>query len=406
MKKTNRILYVLLLCLVLVFAASCGSQKDGVKDTGDSAAEGNETGNVASSDSEGEGSNTDTEAIRVPISEDGVCDVMLAGAVPNDESDQSEFFHPDAVKYIINGGTYCVDADTLRRLTTVPCEGNGSVKWVDFDTSINNRSNEYPFTGVVPVDKLTDPIFMATALPSEANTYMTTRTNASNLYQADDKYTNVVTIGAIYKNADVDIPDDAEITVCLGRTYLLIRPKGYSWFSAVDIPHPTAPTSIYPLPWRLEWDRVDADGNTIPEEDRNPVKAAKLESDRITYYDDHVEIKLYGSDLKGSRFEDERVEGSVLHFWGDKYYFEDFSGGDIMGLFAGYEVWIKEEEYENAVVAAVGADWRDADGNIAQAFSGMNFALTTEKKLAFGHTVGTLVYDIIMDSDRVQALLK
>ena len=56
-------------------------------------------------------------------------------------------------------------------------------------------------------------------------------------------------------------------------------------------------------------------------------------------------------------------------------------------------------------VAAIGADWRTAKGEISQAFSGYNYKLTTEPRLIFGHNVGPNAYDEIMDTDKVQQLL-
>ncbi len=308
------------------------------------------------------------------------------------DADVSACFKNDAEGYIINGGTYKVDAETLVRLTKVHVEGNGSVKWKDHNTMGGTTGNTDLFDGVVPVSKLKDPVFMSTALPSELETYMSYRVNATNMYPAETKYRRLVSIGAIYKENNTVLPDDAEITICLGRIVLLARTEEKGWFIADDKVHPDAPKKIFYLPWSLE----------------HTLGTSTIPSDRIKTYSDHVEIKMTGAMLNGTynvpdNYKD-KVEGSVLHFWGKNWTFTD--GSKVQGCVAGFTAWIKESEYVGKVGVAVGADWRvSAGGSTSQAFSGMNYILTTEPRMMFGHNVGPKAYDTIMDTDKVQQLL-
>ena len=323
---------------------------------------------------------------------EGYCDVNAAiiNAGASRGGDVSEYFDPDAEGYAIYNGTYMVNAEVLERLTQVPVVGDGQVMWSDFEMLDLSANNPDPFTGRIPVSKLHDPVYMSMALPSELQTYLSKRINASNMAPADAKYRKLVAIGAVYKEKDAVIPDDAEITVCIGKIQLLINTEADGWFVADEMAHPNNPM-IYYLPWSLEGE-VDT------------VKLAN--SSFMTTYDDHIEIKLKGSMLNGTyNVPDEykkQVEGSVLHFWGTNW---QGDGSTVKGCVSGYTAWIKEPEYVGKVVATIGADWRTDENKISQAFSGHNYKLTTEPRLIFGHNVGPKAYDTVMDSKKVQQLL-
>ncbi len=311
--------------------------------------------------------------------------------------DVSACFKKDVEGYIINGGTYKVDAETLVRLTKTPVKGTGSVKWRSYNKLGTTTGNTDLFDGIVPVSKLHDPIFMSTALPSEITTHMDFRVNATNMAPAEQKWRKLLAIGAIYKEKDTVLPDDAEITICLGRVVLLGRTEEKGWFIANDMAHPAAPKHIYYLPWDLE----------------HTLGTGTIPSDRIKTYSDHVEIKLTGAMLNGHFYSagkenaynnnKDKIEGSVLHFWGTNWTFAD--GSKVQGCVVGIQAWIKEPEYVGKVALAIGADWRPANNQALQCFSGMNYKLTTEPRLAIGHNVGPKAYDTIMDTDKVQQLL-
>ena len=300
--------------------------------------------------------------------------------------DVSACFREDAAGYIVNDGPYLVDADTLVRLTDAKVTGTGSVKWTGFRELDRSAGHPDPFSGVIPVSKLGDPVFCAMNLPSEITTYMSYRVNGANMYPADSQYKKLVTIGAIYKEKNTVLPDDAEITVCLGKIQLLLCDESSGWHIANEMPHPASPNKLFYLPWPLE----------------HTLGTLTLPKDRLVDQGSYIEIHLTGADLNGSRGKDKGADGMVLHFWGTN----SFQDGDtVQGMVAAYTAWIKEPEMVGKVAATVGADWRTADGTVRQAVSGRNYKLTTEPRLVFAHNVGPKAYDTVMDTDKVQALL-
>ena len=283
-------------------------------------------------------------------------------------------------------GTYKVDEDTLRMLTTVDCIGDGKIKWMYFQDCGSWTGNlEQP--EYAPVDLLDDPIYMSMVLPSERRCFLETRTNGSFLDVAEDKWVNVMTIGAIYKNLDIEIPDNAEFTLCLSDVNLAVRTtKSNGWYEAINLKVPTVYNHMYYLPWQL---------------------SGTLElKNRITYFDDHVEIKLTGADFNGTEAKKvmSQVEQCVYHFWGQMHYF-NCKGSEVLGVASSYKVWVKEPEAQNYLVAGIGADWRDANGGILQAFAGAKYAITNTPKTILGHNVELSRYRDVMDSEKVQEIL-
>ena len=283
-------------------------------------------------------------------------------------------------------GTYKVDEDTLRMLTTVDCIGDGKIKWVNFQDCGSWTGNlEQP--EYAPVDLLDDPIYMSMVLPSERRCFLETRTNGSFLDVAEDKWVNIMTIGAVYRNLDVEIPDDAEFTLCLSDVNLAVRTtKSDGWYEAINLKVPTVYNHMYYLPWQL---------------------SGTLElKNRITYFDDHVEIKLTGADFNGTEAKKvmSQVEQCVYHFWGQMHYF-DCKGSEVLGVASSYKVWVKEPEAQNYLVAGIGADWRDANGGILQAFAGAKHAITNTPKTILGHNVEPSRYRDVMDTEKVQEIL-
>ncbi len=313
-------------------------------------------------------------------------DKLVAFLGKKSSENVSDCFREDAAGYIVNDGPYLVDAATLVRLTEAKVIGTGSVKWIDFRVLDQSAGHPDPFDGVIPVSKLSDPVFCAMNLPSELTTYMSFRINAANMYPADSQYKKLLTIGAIYKEKNTVLPDDAEITVCLGKIQLLLCDEASGWHIANEMAHPASPNKLYYLPWPLE----------------NTLGTLTLPKDRLVDQGSYIEIHLTGADLNGSRGKDKGADGMVLHFWGTN----SFQDGDtVQGMVAAYTAWIKEPEMVGKVAATVGADWRTADGTVRQAMSGRNYKLTTEPRLIFAHNVGPNAYDTVMDTDKVQTLL-
>ena len=396
-ENMKRIILVLL-ALVLVLSACASPKKNGGKTNAKD--EPKETSGIHT-DGQPDGTASDTqetepqgtEATPVDPSSlyreiDGIkyYDVRAAGAKGSTESeDDSAYFIEGVEGYYIDELTFMLDYDTMWRIINVPCTGTGAVKWQGY-TDKNVPECEDKFTGILPADKINDPMYSYMCLPSQRPTVMG-RVNASNLYEYDDKYVKVVTIGAIYNNSEMPIPDDAEFTICVGRMTLLLCTEEKGWYMALEQKVPAKPNSIYYLPWALE----------------HTLGTMKLDASRVSLVDDHYEIKMTGAELNGADGRDKGATGSVLHFWGDNVMLDPDE--EILGVATSFECWIKEEEWAPYVAAAIGADWRDAQGKISQVYSGYNFALTTEPTVVHGHNVGPYVYDDVMDSEKVQELM-
>ena len=287
-------------------------------------------------------------------------------------------------------GSYKVDRDSIYKLFETPCIGDGKIAWIGFnDCGSWSSCKEQP--EYAPVEFLNDPIYMSMILPSERTCYLSNRTNGSFLDIATDDWVNVMTIGAIYKNTEVELPDDAEFTVCISDVNLALRTtKSDGWFEAINIKVPTMYNHTFPLPWNLE----------------SSTGTYKLTPNRVKYFDDHVEIKLYGRDLNATdaKLLSDKIEQCVYHYWGSKYYF-DCKGSEVLGMVCSYKVWIKEPEASEYLVASIGADWRSDTGTVLQAFAGKKYAVTTTPATIIGHNVPLSRYRDIMDSEKVQEIL-
>ena len=299
-------------------------------------------------------------------------------------------FPEDAEGYYIERGTYTVSADVMRRIIKKPFAGDGAIRWEGY-LPVKLGGNEDVFDGDLPVSKIGDPLYEMMCLPNEQGSYLETfaqRYNAANLYPITDEYYNALPIGAVYVNPDKKLPDDAQVTLCFGNIELLARTKNSDgWFLASETL--CEPINIYPLPWTLE-------------NDAKPVQNMRLAPELATKVDGHYELKLTGADLNGTSFKDERVESSVLHFWGKFYEYE--KGSDVLGVVAAYTVWVKEPEWAGYLTADVGVDIR-GESRTEQAFTAINFAITDQPRVIYGHNVGPKAYDTVMDSPKVCEML-
>ena len=325
-------------------------------------------------------------------------DAAFAASGRSMTADNSDLFPAGEEGYRVNGGPYLVDYDTIFRLAGANVAGDGSVKWKDYRKLGGNQPGTYAsadrFDGVVPVSKLNDPLFMSTALPSEATTYMSYRVNATNMYPPRDGNTKAMTIGAIYRNQN-DVPaDDQPITICIRNFRLLYHSAATGWIMAHQIAVPTEGmvNNLYNLPWNGS--------------------STTVSSGQITRLSDHVEIALTGADFNGKS-----TGGSeaCLHIWAANALFSDFglTAADVDGIVSAYECWVKEPEAAGKVVCTIGCDLRpsavpssiDNDDVVDQVFSGRNYLMTTQPRWALGHNVGPAAYDTVMDTETVQSLI-
>ena len=129
----------------------------------------------------------------------------------------------------------------------------------------------------------------------------------------------------------------------------------------------------------------------------------------MTYFDDHVEIKLKGADLNGTtgKTVSDKVEECILHFWGNKYYF-GCPGDEVLGIVSSFKIWVKEPEWADYLVVGIGADWRPKEEvGGAQAFSGYKHKVTTEPRTVLGHIMVPSTWDEIVgdESEKIQELI-
>ena len=73
----------------------------------------------------------------------------------------------------------------------------------------------------------------------------------------------------------------------------------------------------------------------------------------------------------------------------------------MLGVAASYTVWVKEPEWSGKLTAAIGTDIRGEGGYCQQAFTGINFEVTDQPRVVYGHNVGPKRYDEVMDSQKV-----
>ena len=336
------------------------------------------------------------------VGEDGYLDVKTARkkvkrpADAKSKNDDSYVFAETEgiVGYEINDRNFTVDEETLRRLTTVPCRGTGGIQWSEYEDV--GSWGKFEQASYAPAHLISDPLYMSMILPSEATCYLSFRKNAGLLARPKAEWASIISIGALYQNKDKKLPDDAEFTVCLSDVNLAMRTKtSDGWFLADAKPVPTVINGLYYLPWGLE----------------KEIGTYKfLDGDqRVTYFDDHVEIKLKGADLNGTtgKTVSDKVEECVLHFWGNKYYF-GCPGDEVLGIVSSFKIWVKEPEWADYLVVGIGADWRPKEEvGGAQAFSGYKHKVTTEPRTVLGHIMVPSTWDEIVgdESEKIQELI-
>ncbi len=386
---------ILTLCLLMCSVTGCGERN---KDT--------DTTQNLSGETVSEGAkpmiNIDTNTLWKEVNGMKYFDVPKF-AENFDISEDASLMFPEMVDgkevegYYLDEKTYLVDKETMYRVLKKPFAGDGAIKWKDYRQETYGNP-KVMFDGVLPVSRMKDPLYVTTCLPNEQSSYLEShkgRLNASNLCDPREEDVNILSIGAIYLNDELDLPDDTTITICLGRMTCLLKYKGEAdWRMVKDIPKPDNPRSIYYLPWEHNYNGV--------------ISPTKLPDERVKEFDDHYEITLTVRDLKGYNTNDQKIDGSILHFWGEVYDFykiDGVKGTDIEGFVTSYEVWVKEPEYAGYLTCDVGADIRTETGDTNQVFTGINFAVTGEPRVIYGHNVVPEKYDSVMDSEKVQKLI-
>ena len=394
----KRILIVFLALSMLLCA--CGTPSDDAVSNDVSVEDTSSTESIAEESTPSEETSSEFEEEAGPVFKeiDGIkyYDVMASGAgdalVFTDPftgavtGNHSEYFIDDVEGYYLDDMLFLVDEQTFNKILSKPVAGTGSIKWIGYKTNVSAGDNE-KFDGILPVEKMDDPLYVYMCKPSELPTVMD-RVNASNMFTEKENYNFVLPIGAVYNNPEKPIDDDTEFTICLGRMTLSVYTEEEGWVLVQDYETPYKPNGIYYLPWSLE----------------STLGRMSLSDDRVKLVDGHYEVKMTGAELNGAGGRELGATGSVLHFWGRRY--ELPKDATILGVVASFECWIKEPEIADYVVATVGADWKETEaGGGAQVFSGHNYKLSTEPRVIFGHNIGPKLYEQIMDTEKVQEML-
>ncbi len=341
------------------------------------------------------------KAANYVLDEDGIDDKYIPNdgtkyAYYNVDGNDDEFFPDDEEAYYLEAGVYRVSSEKFYKIIGKKFLGDGGIMYDKWRTINYTEGDTHIFTPILTVDRMNDPVYTTMLMPSEGKNFLSefrTQSNGDTNCPPLEKHERIVPIGAIFLDTYCDLPDDTEITLCFGRIACAIKFEGQDWQVVSDQAKPSTLNKMYPLPWQLEFDA-------------NPVKINTIPKDRVVKYDDHWEITLKLSDFRALEGDDPRLNSRALHFWGKTYYFKNGqTGADIEGIACTYEVWIKEKEYEGLLLADVGADMRDKDGNVNQAFSTKAFKITTEKRSIFGHNVCTQCYDEYMDAERLIEIL-
>ena len=395
----KRILIVFLALSMLLCA--CGTPSDDAVSNDVSVEDTSSTESIAEESTPSEETSSEFEEEAGPVFKeiDGIkyYDVMASGAkdavILKDpftgvtQGNHSKYFPEDVEGYYLDDMLFLVDKDTFSRILSKPVAGTGSIKWTGFDPSANYISNPDKFDGILPVEKMDDPLYVYLCKPADYTADLG-RTHSFNMASEAQVHEYILPMAAIHTTDDKPIPDDAEFTICIRGMKLCVYTEKDGWQLVQDLVVPSVPF-IYYLPWSLE----------------HTLGRMTLPEDTIQLVDDHYEIKLTGADFHGADKVAEGATGSTLHFWGARYYIpEKFT---IQGMAVSYDCWIKEEQWSDYLLATVGVDWKTADGVPGgdQVFTGRAAAITTESQVIFGHNVGPKAYDKIMDTEKVQEFI-
>ena len=341
-------------------------------------------------------------------------DVSAAAAASPRRPDDSEFF-PELdgfVGYYIEKGCYYINEDTWRRVLKCPFKGDGSIKWTGY-TRGDYMDNPDPFDGVLPISRMDDPLYVMMCTPNEQHSPYdcvdnerpspNLRVNASALVPPNGDHEVIWTIGQLFLDPTKkdQLPADAKVTICFGRMALAICTEENGWQLVSELNGPDYLYNMYYIFKSNESDTVQKNNN----EDH-----FSLASDRVKWVDDHFELSLTAEDfLQTERHKQYPVVlGAHSHYWGSPgYRLKKGEGEKIIGIAGSYEIWVKEPEYSGLFTADIGADMYGAriDGRPDQAFTGYNFAVTSEPRVIYGHNVGPKNYDKVMDSKKVCEML-
>ncbi|WP_026497675.1 Ig-like domain-containing protein [Butyrivibrio sp. WCD2001] len=229
---------------------------------------------------------------------------------------------------------------------------------------------------IIPSDLANDPIYCSMNTPSEAMSDFSRechRNYGRILGYTTPKHTSAVSIGAIYLESGKKMNRD--FTICLGQIALFAYSSSQKKWIVVDRQRYPQGLKLYKLPWSS---RVHRD------------------CENISYFPDHVEIKLNATDLNNYAF----------HYWGER---KPINNSDYKYFACAYKVWVKEDYSSNILTTEGGIDTKFANGdnnNVIQIVTSRSLSLTTTPKTLWCHTIPNDEYKYKRDGAKLIKLFK
>lgn len=244
--------------------------------------------------------------------------------------------------------------------------GSGYLRWNGWSA----LTDESKLSGNLYIPYISDEVYISMKMPSEVTTYMSYRTNPSLGDYQPSGYINTVGMGAVYQVLGTELPD--EFDVCIGKfqTYILKDEPNAQW-ELLDS-HEPLDSIVYfrmaKLPWKLgiSW---------------------RPDESIIEYHDDYVQFHFTKEDLNNQ----------VFHYYGIK---QPNISEDTVGIVVIYEIWSNTEGITGKLAAAIGADQRNDEGTISQAFSGRNYMIMNTPRIIIGHNMPDDVYEACVNSGK------
>lgn len=315
-----------------------------------------------------------------------VCVIEDTGA-DVEAADNSAYFNNDYM--VVDQGAYKLNKTTMLALPGKHLTGKGSVVWDGWDTvsaGWKNTEDSTKLDGVLKVRYADDPVYLSMKLPAEPDAADNfTDVIRPLMYKADTTkpvgtYTQLVNMGGIYphKTKLDSLPDN--IVVCVGRMYLytLSTDRNARWKIHKQYARPDGYGMFY-----LPWSGMDN-------------MAENIAPGKIEVHDDYVRFKLTADDFKpkagyvGST--GVKNTGKVLHYW-DKH-LKTLDLSKVRAFIAFCEVWTETKGAEGLLYATLGVDQKSTDNKaVDQCVAAQGINLTTEKRIAIGHSISNTLYD-------------
>ena len=82
-----------------------------------------------------------------------------------------------------------MDAETFRRILRKPCAGDGAIKWTKYAVECYMpEPNPDPFDGILPVSRMSDPLYISMCVPNEQHSFMDNMLGSHDFKEAIDAH--------------------------------------------------------------------------------------------------------------------------------------------------------------------------------------------------------------------------